>query len=161
MEGLAGDAAVAWELHELLVVNILFLVYLYLRVNHPCLCWARASWGVGVRGTCLVRLHMFLVVITVLILVVLPVLQLVWVSEEPIALEVVDEDTYTFKSEEFGKVLLHLPEEPLVVPLSADLAGQPESVHHGLFARLDLSEGHTALQPKLQVVAEGFEDLLI
>jgi hypothetical protein len=134
VEGLPGDATVAWELHELLVVNILFLVYLSLRVNHPCLCWARGSWGVGVRGTCLVRLHVFLVVVTVLILVVLPILQLVWVSKQPIALEVVDENTYTFESEEFGEVLLHLPEEPLVVPLSADLAGQPESVHHGLFA---------------------------
>ena len=134
MEGLPGDATVAWELHELLVVNILFLVYLYLRVNHPCLCWARGSWSVRVRGTCLVRLHVFLVVVTVLILVVLPIFQLVWVSEQPIALEVVDENTYTFESEEFGEVLLHLPEEPLVVPLSADLAGQPESVHHGLFA---------------------------
>lgn len=90
MEGLPGDAAVAWELHEFLVVHVLLLVYLYLGVNHHCLFGASRSWGVGVRGTCLVRLHVFLVVFTVLILVVLPVLELVRVSEQPIALEVVD-----------------------------------------------------------------------
>ena len=144
------------------MVYVLLLVYLDLGVNHPCLFRASRSWGVSVRGTCLVRLHVFLVVVTVLILVVLPVLQLgIRVSEQPVALEVVDEDAYTFEPEEFGEVLLHLPEEPLVVSLSANLTGQPQGVHHGLLTRLDLTEGHTALQPKLQVVAERFEDLLI
>jgi hypothetical protein len=134
IECLPRDTAVAWELHELLVVHVLLLVNLYLGVNHPSLCWAIGSWRARVRGTCLVRLHVFLVVVTVLILVVLPVLQLVRVSEQPVALEVVYEDTYTFESEEFGEVLLHLPEEPLMVPLCADLAGQPQGVHHCLLA---------------------------
>ena len=78
-----------------------------------------------------------------------------------LTLEVVDENADRLETEEVRQVLLHLAEEPVMVPLRAYLARQPQRVNNGFLARLNLPQSKAPLEAELEVVAKDLEDLLV